>query len=178
MNRWFALLLVGSSLGCTAEGVDEKEDVASEPLSSCALSVTMTGTIDSTIPEDATMDCAALGNGETGIDNVFLLSSGVAQLEIMIDSVSEGEVGGSFPTTINLYDITSRRWGTDTGACSVEITEHTLDSVDSSDTGELRNYVVAGTGTCSGDAVPRGQGAHGVITLSEFSFRLPPVWRD
>jgi hypothetical protein len=182
MNRWPVLLLVALTVACgedEAVGGKPGTELVEEPVEACALSVTLSGRIESTIPEEASMGCAVLDSVDSGIDNLFLLSHAVAQFQITIDEVREGEIGADFPAEIDLYDMTSARWGTPEGACAVEIVENVLDTVEEhAEYGLIRSYTVGGTGYCTGEAVPTGQGAYGLIGISQFDFRLPSVWRD
>ncbi|HVJ15472.1 MAG TPA: hypothetical protein VM686_08525 [Polyangiaceae bacterium] len=178
MNRLVPLLaLFAVACGGYPEVVAGEKGEVAEPVS-CSLNVTLSGTLEGTIPEEASMGCAPLYSVDSGIDNVFLLANAVAQFQVVIDDVHEGETGSGFPASIYLYDMSSRRWRTPDGACQVDIAEHTFDFTEQTDAGEARAYVVAGTGYCSGEAKPTGQGAYGLVGISEFEFRLPSAWRD
>jgi hypothetical protein len=177
MDRWSPLLLATLTLACG--GVPEvPTDEVAEPIESCALNASLSGTLRSTIDESASMGCATLDEEDSGIDSVFLLASNVAQFQVMIEHVREGEVGVGFPASVNLYDMSSGRWGTPEGACTVDIFEHTFDFTEEGEDGELRAYAVAGKGHCTGEAQPTGQGAYGLVAIGEFDFRLPSIWRD
>jgi len=177
MLRRAPLFLVVLTLACGGEA-EVAFDEAAEPLESCSLSVSLSGTIESTIGESANMGCATLDQQESGIDSVFLLLSSVAQFQVLIENVREGETGVGFPAKVNLYDMNSRRWGTPDGACTIDVLDHTFDAFEEGRHGDLRSYVASGKGHCTGEAQPTGQGAYGLVEIGEFDFRLPSIWRD
>ena len=113
----------------------------------------------------------------SNIDVVYAPGRAVSTIVLAIGDVTEGEVGGGFPTAVGIRLEDDSRYETSATGCSATVTEHELENTEMSEIGELRNYGVVGTASCTEPAL-RSDGTSGQISLANVAFRIPAVWRD
>ncbi|HEX6277122.1 MAG TPA: hypothetical protein VFZ53_28975 [Polyangiaceae bacterium] len=158
-------------VGCGGDG-DGGGD-ASKPI--CSIGVTLAGDVEARFDVDDDVSCLIAHSSGSGIELSYIPAEEVSTIELDIAEVTEGETGADFPMTVVVNLDAGTRYTT--GACTATLTEHRLDGTETTSIGELRNYVVVGTGSCAEPALPPAP-ATGSIELGALSFRIPATWRD
>jgi hypothetical protein len=166
-------LLALTLVGC---GGDEEGD-GEEPKPSCSFGATLSGDVSASLSDADDAACLIAHSFGAGIDVVFAIASDVSSIELGIDDVAESEIGDGFPASIRINLDAGPRYATPVAACTANISEHELESTETSNIGEMRNYRVIGTATCTEPAFS-AEPAGGAILIGGASFRIPAVWRD
>jgi hypothetical protein len=119
--------------------------------------------------------CATQHSFDSGLDGTFIGVNAKGTLELVVDDVTEGEIGDDYPTRITVTSAAKERW--QNAACLTSFSEHRLTSTEASEIGELRRYQVSGEGECAEpfESAPEGGPT---VTLGRFAFRAGFTWRD
>jgi hypothetical protein len=141
----------------------------------CSIGVTLSGDVDARFDVDDDMSCLISHSFDSGIELSYIPAQEVSNIELDIAEITEGETGANFPATVVVHLDVGTRYSV--GACTAEITEHRPDGTETTSIGELRNYVVVGTASCTEPALPPPP-ATGTIEVGALSFRIPATWRD
>ncbi len=176
---WLLLAIATVSCGSddqhradAAGGADDGSNATG--LGTCGLRTKVSGgtDIDFTGKDDAA--CATQHSFDTGLDGIFIGTETKGTLELLVDDVTEGEVG-EFPARVVVTSTARENW--QGAGCTATLSEHRLLRTEASTIGELRHYQVSGEGTCADplESVPAG-GAP--VTVGPFAFRAEFTWRD
>lgn len=148
--------------------------VSSAALGTCGLRSNVSGgtDIDFTGNDDAT--CTTLHSFDDGLDVIFTGIGAKGSLELLIDSVLEGETG-EYPARVVVTSTARENWQGE--GCTATLSEHHLLRTEASTLGELRHYQVSAEGSCADplESVPAGATP---VTVGPFAFRAEFTWRD
>jgi hypothetical protein len=145
------------------------------PLGTCGLRTDVGGasTLRFTGEDDAA--CATQHSFDTGLEVLFIGTNAQGSLELVVDDVTEGEVGSDYPTHVVVTNPASERW--QSSRCRASISEHRLVETELSEIGELRHHRVSGDGSCA-EPLERTPAGGDSVTLGPFAFRAAFTWRD
>lgn len=158
-------------LSCGGKG-DNKDPVLTLEDYRCAIEVELSGEVDHEIPlEDVA--CAIITSFDTGASAYLLPVDGtVSSVSLDIDEIAVEEVG-VFPATVTLMLEDERRFVA--SECTVDVVGHVPDPNQKEEDRFGDNYLIHGTGSCTGDASSTSDPEE-TITLSDFQFAAVIAW--
>lgn len=163
-----SVLALAAAAGCS----DDSSEGTPDPASDCWISVALSGGYQASLAADDSFACGIPFGGDSGVWMIFLPAEGdIAQLQVVIDDVTEGETG-TFPAGTTLMFRDERQWATAQGDCTVQVDEHSFQRVDDN----TNEYLMVGSGSCSAPAEAIAPAAGDPITIGPFEFRFPPRW--